>query len=217
MTIHLSNTSAKDGGGITIANGVYFNDTSGTGAGPFNLVETIIDSTGAEILGTKADVANTFTNSTAISIMSVLKQLSVSLQAMQIVLAPLVSTSNALNIYVAGGGNLNGRAMANASAPVVQCSQAYTEVGQSQTATILGSTGNTADWLDGLVIVPGNTSPGSVILLDLAATFTIFAGGSNSVTTLIPFFVPISSVSKNGAWKVTTGANVSVFAMGDFT
>lgn len=93
----------------------------------------------------------------------------------------------------------------------------YETVAASQTAQTLGATGGTGDTLKGLLVVPASVSPGNVIILDNAISITVFAGGTNSLTELKPFFVPVGLKSVSGAWKVTTGANVSVLAMGNFT
>jgi hypothetical protein len=45
----------------------------------------------------------------------------------------------------------------------------------------------------------------------------VFAGGSSSVSNLVPFFIPLGMLSVSGAWKVTTGADVSVIGIGNFT
>lgn len=93
----------------------------------------------------------------------------------------------------------------------------YETVAASQTAQALGATGATGDYLAGLLVIPATTSPGNVLLLDNATSITVFTGGASSVATLHPFFIPIAAKSVSGAWKVTTGANVSVFAVGNFT
>ena len=93
----------------------------------------------------------------------------------------------------------------------------YETVAASQTAQVLGPTGATGDYLTGLLVVPATSSPGNVLLLDNATSITVFAGGAASVVSLVPFFIPIEANSVSGAWKVTTGANVSVFATGNFT
>jgi hypothetical protein len=93
----------------------------------------------------------------------------------------------------------------------------YETVAASQTAQAIGATGAFGDYMTGLLIIPASTSPGNVLLLDNATSITVFAGGTDSLATLHPFFVPILSRSKSGAWKVTTGANVSVIAVGNFT
>lgn len=103
------------------------------------------------------------------------------------------------------------------SVPVTDANWHYETVAASQTAQALGEMGARGDYLTGLLIIPASTSPGNVLLLDNATSITIFAGGADSVATLHPFFVPILSRSRSGAWKVTTGENVSVIAVGNFT
>ena len=93
----------------------------------------------------------------------------------------------------------------------------YETVAASQTAQALGATGATGDYLTGILVIPATTSPGNVLLLDNATSITVFAGGANSVTSLIPFFIPVGAISVSGAWKLTTGANVSCIGVGKFT
>lgn len=93
----------------------------------------------------------------------------------------------------------------------------YETVAASQTAQILGPNGSKNDYIEGLVIIPATTSPGAVDLLDNATSINILPGGATSVTELKPIFVPLKMYSVNGAWKVTTGANVSVIAIGLFS
>lgn len=93
----------------------------------------------------------------------------------------------------------------------------YETVAASQTAQVLGATGGTGDWLAGVLIVPATTSPGNVIILDNATSITIFTGGASSVSNLVPFMVPLGMKSVSGAWKITTGANVSCIGIGNFT
>jgi hypothetical protein len=93
----------------------------------------------------------------------------------------------------------------------------YETVAASQTAQVLGATGASGDLLVGLLIVPATTSPGNVIILDNATSITVFAGGASSLTELKPLWVPLGAKSVSGAWKITTGANVSVIAVGAFT
>jgi hypothetical protein len=68
-----------------------------------------------------------------------------------------------------------------------------------------------------VLIVPATTSPGNVLILDNATSITIFTGGASSVTNLVPFFVPLGMISVSGAWKITTGSNVSAIGIGNFT
>ncbi len=93
----------------------------------------------------------------------------------------------------------------------------YETVAASQTAQVLGPTGATGDHIAGVLIIPATTSPGNVLLLDNATSITIFTGGASSVSNLVPFYVPLGAVSVSGAWKLTTGANVSAIGFGRFT
>lgn len=93
----------------------------------------------------------------------------------------------------------------------------YETVAASQTAQALGATGAAGDYIAGILVVPANLNPGNVLLLDNATSITVFAGGTNSVTNLIPFFIPLGITSTSGAWKITTGASVSCIGIGNFT
>lgn len=93
----------------------------------------------------------------------------------------------------------------------------YETVAASQTAQVLGATGATGDYISGILVVPATTSPGNVLLLDNATSITVFAGGASSVSNLVPFFIPLGMFSVSGAWKITTGANVSCIGIGNFT
>mgnify|MGYP001378709840 CR=1 FL=1 len=92
----------------------------------------------------------------------------------------------------------------------------YETVAASQTAQVLGTSGATGDILAGILVIPATTSPGNVILLDNATSITVFTGGASSVSDLKPFWVPLGIKSASGPFKITTGANVSVIAVGDF-
>lgn len=98
-----------------------------------------------------------------------------------------------------------------------QSASEYESVAASQTAQVLGTTGATGDYLAGLLVVPATTSPGLVTILDNATSIPVFVGGASSVSNLVPFFVPLGVISVSGAWKVTTGAAVSVVAVGNFS
>lgn len=95
--------------------------------------------------------------------------------------------------------------------------RAYETVAASQTAQVLGGSGAKGDYLSHLVVIPATTSPGNVLLLDNATSITLFAGGATSVADLVPFSIVVDAVSVSGAWKITTGANVSVVAVGNFS
>lgn len=93
----------------------------------------------------------------------------------------------------------------------------YETVAASQTAQVLGGAGAVGDYLAAVLIVPETTSPGNVIILDNATSITVFTGGAVSVSNLTPIFLPLRMTSVSGAWKITTGANVSVVAIGNFS
>jgi hypothetical protein len=97
----------------------------------------------------------------------------------------------------------------------------YETVAASQTDQVMGATGAAGDYLAGVLIVPGTTSPGAVSIKDgNGSALTIFAGGAASVATLHPFFVPMGArcvAATTPGWKVTTGANVTAIGVGAFT
>ena len=92
----------------------------------------------------------------------------------------------------------------------------YETIAASQTAQVLGGAGAKGNIIEKLIIIPATTSPGAVTLIDNATSIVVFPGGATSVTELKPIVVDISAISVSGAWKVTTGANVSVIAIGKF-
>ncbi len=81
----------------------------------------------------------------------------------------------------------------------------------------MGATGGAGDYISGILVIPATTSPGNVLLLDNATSITVFTGGAGSVTNLVPFFIPLGMISISGAWKITTGINVSCIGIGNFT
>jgi len=126
--------------------------------------------------------------------------------------------------------NANGQATMANSAPTVPASNwpgsvalanfgagEYETVAASQTAQALGATGATGDYISGILVIPATTSPGVVTLLDNATSIPVFVGGASSVSNLVPFFIPLGMISVSGAWKITTGANVSCIGIGNFT
>jgi hypothetical protein len=100
-------------------------------------------------------------------------------------------------------------------------STGYETVAASQTGQALGATGATGDYLSHCVVYPSSTTPGVVTVYDntssAANNAIAFPGGASSVSNLVPFAIPVGAVSVNGAWKVTTGANVVVTCYGRFT
>ena len=135
--------------------------------------------------------------------------------------------------------NTNGRASAANSRPVVLSNEDkallpaalgslgglkveslasdYETVAASATAQVLGATGAAGDLIQGILVIPATSIPGQILLLDNATSITIFVGGASSIVDLKPFFVPLGLKSVSGAWKLTTGANVSAIGIGKFT
>jgi len=94
----------------------------------------------------------------------------------------------------------------------------YATVAASQTAQLLGTSGGAkGDLFAYLIIIPGTTSPGNVVIKDGSTSITVFTGGATSVQDLKPFVVPLHMLSVTGPWAVTTGANVTAIAVGGFT
>lgn len=95
----------------------------------------------------------------------------------------------------------------------------YEMVAASQTDQVLGATGASGDYLSGVLIVPATTAAGAVSIKDGGGSaITIFAGGGvTALSTLTPFFVPLGIKSGSGAWKISTGSNVSAIGVGSFT
>lgn len=97
----------------------------------------------------------------------------------------------------------------------------YETVAASQTAQALGATGASGDLLESIIIVPANLNPGKVDIQDgtnAAIAINVFIGGTASVNELRPIEVKFGMMSRNsGGWKVNTGANVSVIAIGRFS
>lgn len=97
----------------------------------------------------------------------------------------------------------------------------YEIVAASQTDQILGATGAVGDLLGAIIIVPATLSPDAVTIKDgNGSAITIFAGGASSVDSLKPIHVPLGLKTINATtpgWKITTGANVSVIGIGNFT
>ena len=91
-------------------------------------------------------------------------------------------------------------------------------VAAAQTDQVLGETGTKGDVLKRLIIVPAAVGCGVVTIKNGSAgsAITIYAAGANLVD-LKPFVVEIDAIcTATGGWRVTTGANVSVIAVGRF-
>lgn len=95
----------------------------------------------------------------------------------------------------------------------------YETVAASQTDQPMGATGAIGDFLARILVVPSSTSPGAVQIKDGAGSaITVFAGGVASITSLVPFSIPLNLYSLSaGGWKITSGANETLLVSGNFT
>jgi hypothetical protein len=95
----------------------------------------------------------------------------------------------------------------------------YETVAASQTDQALGAAGATGDYLEAVLIVPGTTAAGAVSIKDgSGSSISIFAGGgTTALADLAPIYVPLAIISTSGAWKITTGSNVTAIGIGNFT
>ena len=97
----------------------------------------------------------------------------------------------------------------------------YETVAASQTNQVCGDTAATTrdsgtQYLSHLLVIPATTGAGNISIKDGADTaISVFVTGT--LTSLVPFAIPLKMKNKTGAWQVTTGANVSVIAVGRFT
>jgi hypothetical protein len=91
----------------------------------------------------------------------------------------------------------------------------------STTTTMTGAgSGATGDFLSTVTIVPETLNPGSISIKDGSATaIVIFAGGTGSVLSLVPFTVNLGYTSASGAWQIVTGSGGNVHGVcgGNFT
>lgn len=97
---------------------------------------------------------------------------------------------------------------------VIPTATEYETVAASATDQALGATGALGDFLSHIIIQPATTGAGTVTVKD--GTTVIFTFTSGTLGDLKPITVPFNAISLNGAWKVTTGANVAVVGFGNF-
>lgn len=160
--------------------------------------------------GAKTDAKSTATDGTSTSAISIWKQISASIQSLVTALG-----STAFDLGVGTGGTRTLRVAVDSS----QTDGAeYETVAASQTNQVMGATGAAGDFLSHVIVSPGTAGCGVVTILDNATTIVAFAGGgTTALSNLIPFIIPVGITSTSGAWKITTGANVTCVAVGNFT
>jgi hypothetical protein len=92
----------------------------------------------------------------------------------------------------------------------------YETVAASASDQVIGPTGAKGDILERIVIIPATTSAGTVSIKDgSGSAINIFVTGT--LADLKPQTIQLGMRSSDGAWKITTGASVSVIAIGRFT
>lgn len=91
----------------------------------------------------------------------------------------------------------------------------YETVAAGQTAQVLGGTGSKGDFLSHVVFQPTTLAPGTCTVSDDSGVIYTLTGGA--LVDLRPITFAASAFSINGPWKVTTGANITATAFGDFT
>ncbi len=91
----------------------------------------------------------------------------------------------------------------------------YETVAASQTDQVLGPTGASLDYLSHIIIQPATTGAGTCTVKD--GTTVIYTFTTGTLADLSSKIIPFNIRSKTGAFKITTGANVSVLAFGTFT
>lgn len=92
----------------------------------------------------------------------------------------------------------------------------YETVAAGSTAQALGAAGAAGDILERIIIIPATTGAGNVSIKDGAGSdISIFVAGT--LADLTPISIEFNMPSRAGKWAVTTGANVSVIAIGQFS
>ena len=197
------------------------------------------------IVGSTTDAASNVTDATAVTQVSLLKQISKSAQQVNTALSDksqftkitdgtdtaLVDTHGSLQTTLEDSSgnaitfNTNGQVTKANSAPVVPASDWVYNTGNycsiaasSVSSTIkMSGAGAAADYLHAVLVQPSTTNCGSVVVFDNALQVATFpGGGTTALLSLIPFTIPIGAVSSSGAWKATTGAGVAITAIGRF-
>lgn len=237
--------AVKDGNGVTqtidtIDDLVAMVATQATLSAVDTKLGTINTSTSA--LGAKTDAKNAATDGTSVGAIALLKQISAYLAGTITVAAHAVTQSGSW--VLSAGSALIGKvqlsdgtnhaavragssaAVAGDAAVVVAIRPdsirdtyaEYETVAASQTDTILGATGAVGDYLATVWIHPATAGCGSVVVKDGTTTIYTFPGGG---TTALPTLAPIAwspgIYAVSAGFKITTGANVAVLAVGDFT
>jgi len=94
----------------------------------------------------------------------------------------------------------------------------YETVAASQSTQVLGAAGAQGDYLSHLLVIPAALTTGDVQIKDGSDTaITVFDGDTDGLASRVPFTIPLGLKSRTGAWQITTGASLSVVAVGRFS
>ena len=89
----------------------------------------------------------------------------------------------------------------------------YETVAASQTAQVLGGSGAVGDYLHRIVVSVNTSLTSTVSVLDNSTTVLAIPAS----TPVGVYSLEINAASASGPWKITTGAGVTVMAVGFFT
>jgi ABC-type thiamine transport system ATPase subunit len=89
----------------------------------------------------------------------------------------------------------------------------YEYVPVSTTAQVLGNSGAVGDTLVRIIATVTTSATSSVTILDGSTSYLLVP----PVSPVGVYSITVEAQSLSGAWKVTTGAGVSVIAVGNFS
>jgi len=92
----------------------------------------------------------------------------------------------------------------------------YEHVPASATARVLGGNGAIGDYIHRLACTVATAATGSVSILD-GTGFTHVLLPASPGGGIGQYDIELNIVSRNGPWKITTGAGVEVLAIGIFS
>lgn len=93
----------------------------------------------------------------------------------------------------------------------------YEEVAASQSDQIMGATGAVGDWLERVVISVNTAATGTCSIKDGNGASIVLTAANTPIGV---YSVQLGMKAKNATtpgWKLTTGAGVTAFGVGEFT
>lgn len=104
----------------------------------------------------------------------------------------------------------------DAGKPVAARGRYYVPCAVATATTLQEREGALGDEIDWLWIYPATAAPGAVTLSDGGTDVWTWPAGI-ALNDIRPIFVPLNLRSREGAWTLTCGANVSATAAGAFS